>query len=62
MGIEQPHVSNIIRGKLSRYSIDRLMRFLRFLGRDIEIKIKVQAKKSIPPTLSVVPSSTRARI
>lgn len=40
MGIDQPKVSDIIRGKLSRYSIDRLMRFLRLLGKDIEIRIK----------------------
>ncbi len=35
MGIDQPKVSDIIREKLSRYSIDRLMRFLRVLGRDV---------------------------
>jgi predicted XRE-type DNA-binding protein len=40
MGIDQPKVSDIIRGKLSRYSIDRLMRFLKLLGKDIEIRIK----------------------
>jgi len=62
MGIDQPHVSNIIRGKLSRYSIDRLMRFLRLLGRDIEIRVKVHTKKSTPPTLSVIPNSHRATI
>ncbi len=60
MGVDQPHVSNIIRGKLSRYSIDRLMRILRLLGRDIEIRVKVHTRRSTPSRLSVVPNSHRA--
>ncbi len=54
MGIDQPKVSDIIRGKLSKYSLDRLMRFLRKLGRDIEIRVKKHTKKSEPTWLHVV--------
>ena len=54
MGIDQPKVSDIIRGKLSKYTLDRLIRFLRLLGRDIEIRVKRHAKRSEPPSLHVV--------
>lgn len=40
LGIDQPKVSNLVRGKLSGYSIDRLFRFLTLLGSDIEIVVK----------------------
>ena len=40
LGIDQPKVSNLERGKLSRFSIDRLFRFLTLLGSDIEIVVK----------------------
>ncbi len=53
MEIDQPRVSDIIRGKLSKYSIDRLIRFLRALGRDVEIRVKKHEKRSSYPTLSV---------
>ena len=54
MGIAQPKVSDIVRGKLSKFSIDRLLRFLRLLGRDIEIRIKKHTQRSVPPSLQVV--------
>ncbi len=46
MGIDQPKVSDIIRGKLSKYTIDRLIRFLRLLGTDIEINFKKHDRRS----------------
>ena len=39
-GIDQPKVSVLRQGKLSGFSIERLMRFLPLLGRDIEITVK----------------------
>jgi predicted XRE-type DNA-binding protein len=54
LGIDQPKVSDIVRGRLSRYSIDRLMRFLRMLGKDIEIHIKDHKSKKSAPLLSVI--------
>ena len=62
LGVDQPKVSNIIRGKLSKYSIDRLMRFLRILGNDIEILIKKHENKKSDPTLYVKRISRRPRI
>ncbi|HTP87604.1 MAG TPA: helix-turn-helix transcriptional regulator [Bryobacteraceae bacterium] len=40
LGIDQPKVSALKQGKLSGFSIERLMRFLVRLGRDVEITIK----------------------
>jgi predicted XRE-type DNA-binding protein len=48
LGIDQPKISALKQGKLSGFSIERLMRLLLVLGRDIEITVKVKAKsKSI---------------
>jgi len=40
MKTDQPHVSDIMRGKLSYFTIDRLLQYLVALGKDVEIKIK----------------------
>jgi predicted XRE-type DNA-binding protein len=40
LGIDQPKVSALLRGKLDGFSIDRLFRFLNALGRDVEIRIR----------------------
>ena len=44
LGIDQPKVSALKQGKLSGFSIERLMRLLLMLGRDIEITVKRRAK------------------
>src|ERR1700758_5148466 len=38
--IDQPKISRLLRGQLSGFSTERLMQFLTFLGRDVEIVIK----------------------
>jgi predicted XRE-type DNA-binding protein len=40
LGVDQPKISALKRGKLSSFSVERLMRFLLLLGRDIEITVK----------------------
>ncbi len=40
LGIDQPKISALMRGKLDGFSIDRLFRFLNALDRDIEIVIR----------------------
>jgi predicted XRE-type DNA-binding protein len=40
LGVDQPKVSSLMRGKLSGFSSDRLFRFLNVLDRDVEIVIK----------------------
>ena len=39
LGVRQPHVSDLSRYRLSRFSVERLMEFLTQLGRDVEIRI-----------------------
>lgn len=46
LGIDQPRVSNLVRGKLGGFSIDRLFRFLTLLGSDIEIVVKETSKQN----------------
>lgn len=43
-GIPQPHVSELENYKLSRFSAERLMRFLTVLGYNVEISIQPKAK------------------
>jgi predicted XRE-type DNA-binding protein len=40
LGIEQPHVSHLVRGRLSGFSVERLMGFLTALDHDVEIVVK----------------------
>jgi predicted XRE-type DNA-binding protein len=40
LGINQPKVSALMRGRLDGFSVERLMNFLTALGRDVEIVIK----------------------
>ena len=39
LGIPQPHVSDLVRYRLNRFSVERLMQFLTHLGKDVEIRI-----------------------
>jgi predicted XRE-type DNA-binding protein len=39
LGIAQPDVSDLVRGRLARFSMERLERFLLTLGMDIRIQI-----------------------
>ena len=40
LGIDQPKVSALTRGKLSGFSMERLFHFLNSLGRDFQITVK----------------------
>ena len=40
LGIDQPKVSKLLRGQLSGFSADRLLRFLLALDQDVEIIIR----------------------
>src|SRR5437867_1018432 len=45
MGIDQPKVSHLLRGRLADFSTERLMNFLIGLGRDVHIVVR-RAPKS----------------
>ena len=38
--LDQPKVSALVRGRLAGFSLDRLVRFLVLLGRDVEIVVR----------------------
>lgn len=40
MGLDQPKVSALVRGRVDGYSLDRLFRFLNALGQEIEICLR----------------------
>jgi predicted XRE-type DNA-binding protein len=43
LGIDQPKVSALASGKLSGFSLERLIRFLNELGQDVVINIKTKS-------------------
>ncbi|WP_375513720.1 helix-turn-helix domain-containing protein [uncultured Nostoc sp.] len=44
LGVDQPKISALVRGKLSDFSTERLFRFLNALGCDVEIVVKLKPK------------------
>ena len=46
LGIDQPKVSALIRGKLEGFSTTRLFRFLNALGQDVEIVIRPRRQEN----------------
>ena len=52
LGLSQPDVSRLMRGDFREYSIDRLLRLLTTLGRDVEIVIR-ESDSGRPGRLSV---------
>jgi len=53
LGVDQPKVSALVRGKFEGFSIDRLLRFLNALGRDVEIVISPDRRIQGPASTSV---------
>jgi predicted XRE-type DNA-binding protein len=52
-GVPQPHVSELKHYKLSRFSSERLLRFVTLLDRDVEIVIRPKAKGRSSGVMSV---------
>jgi predicted XRE-type DNA-binding protein len=63
MGIDQPKVSNILRGRLSGFSMERLTVLLMRLGSDVEMVVRPKAESRRQGVFSVVSGrrSTRPR-
>lgn len=47
LGVDQPKVSNLLRGKLEGFSTDRLMRFLVTMDQDIKIVIRNKPRNAM---------------
>lgn len=54
LGIDQPKVSKLLRGKLREFSTDRLFRFLNALDQDVEIIVKRKPRSRHQATVSVI--------
>ena len=54
LGIDQPKVSALIRGKLTGFSIERLFKFLNALDRDVEIVIEPRSRTRTSARVRVV--------
>lgn len=60
-GIPQPHISELKNYKLSRFSSERLMRFITLLDKDVEIVIRPKARGHESGLLSVLMAGSVAR-
>jgi predicted XRE-type DNA-binding protein len=45
LGIAQPDVSDLVRGRLRRFGMERLQRFLTLLGMDVEVRVTPKPRK-----------------
>ncbi len=57
LGVDQPKVSALMRGRLTDFSIERLLRFLLLLGQDVRITVTASRKR---PRFEVARTTVRA--
>ena len=53
LGVDQPKISALRQGKLTIFSIERLIRFLLLLGRDVEIRVLARSRRKDSARLRV---------
>ncbi len=53
LGVDQPKISALTRGRISGFSIERLLRFLVLLGHDVEITVKSRPRSRAQARLLV---------
>jgi len=62
LGVDQPKVSALKRGRLSDFSLERLIGFLLWLDQDVQITVTPKPRSSLkPPTLEVQAASDHSR-
>src|SRR3970040_2252117 len=54
LGMLQPHVSDLARYRLDRFSVERLMRFLTRLRQGVEIRISAAPVRGVRPAVRVL--------
>lgn len=45
LGVTQPDVSDLVRGRLRRFGMERLQRFLTLLGMDVEVRVMPKSRR-----------------
>jgi predicted XRE-type DNA-binding protein len=53
LGIDQPKISALSKGKLAGFSLERLFRFLNILGQDITIEVTPRTRTKKKPNINV---------
>ncbi len=53
LGVDQPKISALKRGRLSGFALERLVRFLLLLGQDVEIVVKTRPRSRTQARLLV---------
>ncbi len=61
LGVDQPRISSLLRGRFDLFSIEMLMHFLTFLGQDIQIVVKPKPRNRKRAHLSVCTPSSISR-
>jgi predicted XRE-type DNA-binding protein len=54
LGVNQPKVSDLMRGRLDAFSVDRLLKFLNRLDQDVEISVRPTKNRETPADTRVV--------
>jgi predicted XRE-type DNA-binding protein len=54
LGTNQPTVSDLMRGKMHKFSLERLIGFLTALGQDVQISVRARPEDGTGPALVVV--------
>jgi predicted XRE-type DNA-binding protein len=57
IGISQPDVSRLLRGRFRDFSVERLMRFLTAFGCEVDIVVRRAARTDVPGTIKVRPDA-----
>ena len=58
LGVDQTKVSALMRGRLTDFSTDRLIRFLTMLGRDVDIVVRSKRSSKWRGRMRVVAEGT----
>ncbi|NOJ91881.1 XRE family transcriptional regulator [Corallococcus coralloides] len=54
LGVDQPKVSALLRGRMAGFSTERLIRFLTLLGSDVQIVVRDRPRSRAPGHLEVI--------
>jgi predicted XRE-type DNA-binding protein len=46
LGVTQPDVSDLVRGRLRRFGMERLQRFLTLLGMDVDVRVTPKSRRT----------------